>query len=230
MRILVVDRSTGRPGMAVFEGGALAYEHLWEGEPSRAPGWLAELAGVLAEHGSDVTGLDAFVCGLGPGSFSGIRACLAALGGLALPGGRPVYGVASAAALALGEADGAGEVSVVGDARRGRLWCVTYRVGEAGAPVRLADGRVPSHTAEDFRLVAQDELAGALPAGSRIVTPDWSRLGTALAARFDADRLAAYDARPSAAVLGELAVAEPAACLREPRPLYLHPAVGAAAG
>ena len=81
-------------------------EKVWDGEPSRAPAWMAELADVIAAHGWNGASFDEFVCGLGPGSFSGIRACLAALQGLALPDGRPVYGIASAAAVALGQAEG----------------------------------------------------------------------------------------------------------------------------
>ncbi len=225
MRYLVIDRSTSQPGLAVFEGGRLAFGHTWDGAPTHAPGWMADVEACLAARGIAVQSLTGFVCGLGPGSFSGIRACLAALCGLALPGGRPVYGVASSAALALGQADGAETVTVVGDARRNRLWCVTYRVDAAARRVRLLSGAAPTHTADDFQLVPSDALAGAVPDGSRIVSSDWARLESVLRAVFPAERLVARETYPTAAGLGALALSDPAARVLEPVPIYLHPAV-----
>lgn len=225
MRYLVIDRSTSQPGMAVFEGGRLAFEQVWDGEPSRAPEWMADVQRALAAHGVAAASFAGFVCGLGPGSFSGIRACLAALSGLALPDDGPVYGVASAAALALAHADGAEVVTVVGDARRSRLWCVTYRVDEAARRVSLHDGAPPTHTSDDFRLVPADALAGAVPEGSRIVSSDWPRVEAVLRAAFPPERLVARAVYPRAAALGALALADPALRVLEPLPIYLHPAV-----
>ena len=229
MRALVIDRSSGQPGMAVFDNEELVCERAWDVDPTRSPEWIAELAETLASRQLPVTSFDRFVCGLGPGSFSGIRACLSALQGLALPGGRPVYGVASAAALALGQARGAERLIVVGDARRNRLWSVTYQVDPATRRVRLADGRVPTHTADDFRLTPVEELAAAVPADTRIVTSDWARLSLVLTERFAEERLVDRAVFVRATDLGRLALAEPEACVFEPVPVYLHPAVATGA-
>ncbi len=228
MRSLVIDRSSGEPGLAVFDDMELVCERTWSVDPTRAPEWIAELAATLSEHGLAVASFDRFVCGLGPGSFSGIRASLSALQGLALPGGKPVYGVASAAALALGQARGEEHVTVVGDARRSRLWCVTYRVDPVAGRVRLADGRVPTHTADDFLLVPAAELVAAVPEGTRIVTSDWARLDTLLSGMFPGGRLVARATHVRTADVGRLALAEPAACVLEPVPVYLHPPVAVA--
>lgn len=225
MRYLVVDRSTSRPSLALFEEGACAVEWRWDGEPSRAPHWMDDVRRILAERRVAAASLTAFVCGLGPGSFSGIRACLSALSGLALPDGRPVYGVASSAALALGLAGGGGLVSVVGDARRERLWCVTYEVDAALSRVRLHGGATPAHTAADFRLLAAGEIASAVPDGARVATPDWERLEPVLRRCFAAERLVTEAAYPRAADLGALALRDPQARVLEPMPIYLHPAV-----
>ena len=224
MHTLVLDRSSPFPSLAVFKGGQAAFSHVWRGEPTRAPEWLAETRDLLDAAGVPLGSVSEFICGTGPGSFSGIRACLAALNGLALPGGHPVYGVTSAAALALAQAEelSTGSVTVVGDARRNRLWCVTYSVDVALARVRLADGSVPTHTADDFRLVAADDLPGAIPAGTRVVSPDWERLAPTLLAAFG---LTGQPVFPTAAAVGRLALAEPSARRREPSPVYLHPAV-----
>ena len=225
---LALDRSSPFPSLAVFEGGRIVFSHVWPGELSRAPGWLAETRDLLAAAQIPLDAVASFVCGTGPGSFSGIRACLAAANGLALPKQLPVYGVASAAALALvqAEAHSAECVTVVGDARRNRLWCVTYCVDAARSCVRLADGSVPTHTADDFQLVAADALATVIPEGTRIVSPDWERLATVLQAAFgDTARLVCEPVFPSAEAVGRLALAEPSARRLEPSPVYLHPAV-----
>ena len=226
MRWLAVDRSSAHPGMAVFDGnGALLFGRAWDGEPTRAPEWVAELAQGLADNGVSAEQLDGFVCGLGPGSFSGIRACLAAMQGLALPGGKPVYGVPSAAALALGQADGAECVTVVGDARRNRLWSVTYRVDAAAQRVRLFDGRMPTHTSDDFLLTPADELSKVVPAGTRVMSSDWARISGILTEAFAADRLVSRAVYAKASDVGRLALSEPDARVLEPLPVYLHPAV-----
>ncbi|MEI7903032.1 MAG: tRNA (adenosine(37)-N6)-threonylcarbamoyltransferase complex dimerization subunit type 1 TsaB, partial [bacterium] len=124
MITLVIDRSSAQPSFALFKGTALTCTHTWQGEPTRAPEWMTELRAKLIEHTIAFTSITSYVSGLGPGSFSGIRACLAAMNGMALPTKTPVHGIASAAAIANEQPDNL--VTVVGDARRNRLWCVTY--------------------------------------------------------------------------------------------------------
>ncbi len=225
MRSLVIDRSSARPGMAVFEDEALVCEQKWNAEPTRAPEWLAELEQTLSGHQLSVASFGRFVCGLGPGSFSGIRAGLAALRGMALPGGIKVCGLSSAAALALEYADGAERVTVVGDARRNRLWSVTYRVDLVAHRVLLADGRAPTHTAADFLLTPTEDLVKTVPEGTRIISSDWERLSGVLSGMFAAERQVSHAVFPSAVALGRLAVSCPDACVVEPLPIYLHPAV-----
>jgi len=225
MLVLTADRSAGRSGMAVFKDGEAVCVKRWDTEPSRAPEWIAEAWQALAKASIEISDIDRFICGLGPGSFSGIRACLSALQGMALPGGRPVYGMASAATLALGQAHSAEVVTVTGDARRGRIWCVTYRIEKAATRVRLADGGMPSHTGDDFMLVKAGDLAEAVPEGTLIVSPEWTRLGQLLAETFPSERLVRRDVFPDVLDLGRLALSEPDVCATAPVPIYLHPAV-----
>lgn len=225
MRYLVIDRSTRCPSLAVFDDSAPVVEYVWQGEPTRSPEWLADVDRLLADRAISAESLSCFVCGLGPGSFSGIRACLAALSGLALPGGKPVYGVASAAALALGQLERGPLVTVVGDARRSRLWCVTYKMDAATQKLRLADGREPTHTAADFQLVPAEALFAAVPHGTCVVSSDWERLEPVLRSSFDASRLVQQALFPKAADLVSLALNSSSSRVLEPLPIYLHPAV-----
>ena len=230
MLTLVVERSTRRPGWALFRDVACVLEMCADVEPSRAPGWLAELKAALDGANVSLADIDRFAVGLGPGSFSGTRAAVAALQGMALPGGRPLLGVNSAAALALrlltaraAEGDTT-PVAVVGDARRDRIWCAVF-----GAPPLMAwtrQGMRPlSHDAHDFALTTWADLPSCLPSDALIVSPDWDRIGARLTALFPAARLAAGDDTPTAADVGHLAISDPSATRSEPMPIYLHPAV-----
>jgi len=100
MLTLVVERSTRRPGWALFRDAACQLEAISDEEPSRTPDWLARLGAALDAAGVSLAEIDRFAAGVGPGSFSGIRAAVASLQGMALPGGKPLVGVSSAAALA----------------------------------------------------------------------------------------------------------------------------------
>lgn len=223
MNTLVIDRSSTQPSFALLSDAQLLFSHQWTGEPTRAPEWVAEMGALLARHDIPLDSIGRYVCGLGPGSFSGIRACLAAILGLALPTKTPVFGVASAAAIAYALPDE--RVTVVGDARRNRLWCTTYRKDPATRRLTLENGSVPSHTADDFQLVESEHLAASIPSGSRIVSTDWTRLESILKTQCDVARLLPQPAYVSAEVLGQLAAADAAALKLEPSPIYLHPAV-----
>jgi tRNA A37 threonylcarbamoyladenosine modification protein TsaB len=142
---------------------------------------------------------------------------------MALPTQTPVYGVASAAALAYEQPDDL--VTVVGDARRNRLWCVTYSKDRTGKRLTLINGQTPSHTADDFHLIEAEKLSSIVPNRSRIISTDWCRLEALLKSQFDLVRLTQSPVYVSAEHIGWLALAEPSALKLEPSPIYLHPAV-----
>jgi tRNA threonylcarbamoyl adenosine modification protein YeaZ len=223
MNSLVIDRSSVRPSLAFFRNEQLVCQHQWTGEPTRAPEWLAELGALLAQHNIPLDSIEQYISGLGPGSFSGIRACLAAILGLALPTKTPVYGVASAAAIAYALPDEC--VTVVGDARRNRLWCVSYRKEKETGRLCLANGSTPTHTADDFQLVEAASLASVIPAGARVVSTDWARLENVLRTQCESSCLICNAVTVTAEAIGRLALSDPKALKLEPSPIYLHPAV-----
>jgi len=227
MVTLVVDRSSARPGFAVLREGRVVSAHTWEGEPSRAPQWTAEIGALLQQDGLTWGDFEQYIGGIGPGSFSGIRGALAFLNGLALPFKTPVYGVSSAAALAVEAAQSAAErVTVIGDARRNTLWVAQFQVvdRDRGAIQRMT-GAALTHTAEDFTLIAPDQLAALCVPGTTVISPDWGRLEGALRAAVQPGvRLVEHTVYPSAAWIGRLALAGNHTA-QEPLPIYLHPAV-----
>jgi tRNA threonylcarbamoyl adenosine modification protein YeaZ len=235
MLTLVVERSTCRPGWALFRDAVCQLETVSDVEPSRAPDWLARLGEALDAAGVSLAEIDRFAAGIGPGSFSGTRAAVAALQGMALPGGKPLVGVSSAAALAfsvLSQRKKCGlhtPVSVVGDARRERLWCAVYALEGTRLMVRTATGaRPPTHAAADFTLTTGADLPGRLPPDTAVVSPDWERIGARLLSLLPASDLVSTLLTPTAADVGRLLLSDPAAAHAEPMPIYLHPAVAEA--
>jgi len=223
---LILDRSAGCAGFALAQAEQVICQRLWAEDGMRSPLWFTEMAAVMRSSGYSVADVDEFVCGIGPGSFSGIRAALSALEGMALPGRRPVLGISGAAVLAVQYGGAAcSSVTVIGDARRSRLWCVSYQLSGSGELLELANGAAITHTAADFELLTAAELTAHVPPGSLILSPDWERTGEFLKESFSAGRLMMKRVSPDIEVMARLASRQPALCRLEPLPIYLHPAV-----
>lgn len=224
---LTVERSSSVGSWAVYRDEALVLSRGFDAARLRSPAWVSELRAGLDEQGLAPAAFKQFIVGIGPGSFSGIRATIAALQGMALPHNLPVYGVASAAVLArkmalqvLRET-----VAVVGDARRDHLWCAVYRRLTDDRLALTSTGAGPSHTREDFTLPTWETLGAHIPSDALVISPDWERLaGGFEGARVGHDYHAAT-LIPTAEDLGALFFSEPARARRDPTPVYMHPAV-----
>ena len=68
-----------------------------------------------------------FACGLGPGSFTGLRVGLAVIKGFAFSLNKPVVGIISLDCLAGSQSDFSGYVCPVVDARRSLVYSAIYR-------------------------------------------------------------------------------------------------------
>lgn len=144
---------------------------------------------------------DALYVGLGPGSFAGIRAAIATLQGLGIAWNLQPMGFPSAAILAL--ASGLPEVTVVGDARRNTLWTVRYRI----TPDAIEQ-------TSDFIL----RQRATFVSDATMVSPD-------------AERLASFGLPKVTLTADLLNVAKTRLrplLIADPKPIYLHPAVGVA--
>lgn len=214
--LLALDASTALRSVALFRGPECLAQTTGE---ARGNGPLFDdITRVLAEADVAVTELTHTAIGLGPGSFSGIRAALAAMQGLCLPLGTRPIGISSGAAMAQAarRTTGTATIAVVGDARRRRLWLGLF------SPDTPA-----THTADDYTLLPLDALAAAIPPQALIISPDAHRIGDLLARTFTPDRLSLAPSHPSATDVATLALPliPHAHTLPPPLPIYLHPAV-----
>jgi len=220
---LILDRSCALTSFALVAGDQILCKTQWGGS-MHSPGWFAEMAESIQESGMSVAEVDEFICVIGPGSFSGIRSALAALAGMALPGHKPVYGISSAAVLAAEYLQGdAALVSVIGDARRSRLWCINFKLDQSG--FKIDTGKDVTNTAADFKLIKPQDLAEEVSSGALVISPDWDRIGDQLTTTFPDECLIKKNVSPKVEVLVALLAKFPSVCTQDPLPVYLHPAV-----
>ena len=226
--MLAVERSVAPGSWALYRDGDVLAARPFGAAVPRAPAWVAELMAGLAALDVTPSTLTSLVVGTGPGSFSGIRAAIAALQGLALPRAIPLYGLPSAAGLADGYLRQTGQTcaAVVGDARRNRLWCAVYRRSPDGTLRLASTGAPPAHADSDFALCTPETLGASVPPDAQLVTPDGARLAGVLAGLALGRGLPFETRTPTAADLGALCLTQTAAVPRDPVPVYLHPAVG----
>jgi tRNA threonylcarbamoyladenosine biosynthesis protein TsaB len=141
--LLAIDCATPYESVALVRDGDVVVEHGAVRRHGAGPTLLDVVQALLDDAGlrlGDVTGL---VCGLGPGSFTGLRVALATLKGLALARDLPLWGVPTA--VALSAALPSERVVAVIDAKRGEVFvegrCVPpSAVGDLGEASLLGSG------------------------------------------------------------------------------------------
>lgn len=162
--ILALDCSTLTLSLAIVRRDGIVVDERQVPPPKRQSEVLpGELEAALAAHGLTLKDLTGLVCGLGPGSFTGLRIGLATLKGLAFALQLPLVGASSLAALAL---QGPKDVELFSTAvvKKGEFYVGRFRVTDSGLAT----------LAPEISLTLA-ELAAAL-----IASPDARMIGPAL--------------------------------------------------
>ena len=100
MIVLGISTATPRGSVALVEDARLLGRVAYQGKMHHAERIFGALEQLVATSGVERAAIGAVSCDVGPGSFTGIRAGLAAAKGIALGLGLPLLGVGSLAAMA----------------------------------------------------------------------------------------------------------------------------------
>ncbi len=131
MTILAFEFSSDRRSVALVRDGIVLAEAV-EQTAERRTNAFALVERVLAETKISRTEIEAIAVGLGPGSYTGMRAAIAITQGWHLATGVKLFGVSSAEAIAL-EAQARkifGRVNVAIDAQRGEFYLSQWEITE----------------------------------------------------------------------------------------------------
>lgn len=173
-----------------------------------------ELAALLAAECIALRDVNAFVVGIGPGSFTGLRVGIATMQGLAIATGKPLFGVSALDALAArafqaGVGSGATRVATWVDAWRGEVYGALYEAGGEVRPPTVAPPRrllrelagTMTRFTGDGALVHRDVIRAEIGGGAMFTVPVAPLLAGVMAAlaadAFDAgQRPLPHDIRP----------------------------------
>ena len=142
---MALDASTDAASLAVLAGGQVVAAFGVAVQARRSQELFAAAEEVLRRAGLGFGDIDVFAAGRGPGAYTGLRVSLTAAQGWALPRGRTVWTISSAAARAAEILAGgvAGDRVVVwGQARRDTLWAGLFERSGDLRVERIGDWRL----------------------------------------------------------------------------------------
>jgi tRNA threonylcarbamoyladenosine biosynthesis protein TsaB len=183
MTILALEFSSARRSVALARDGVVLSEAV-EQTGGRGTNAFGLIEKVLAAAGVQRDEVEAVAVGLGPGSYTGIRAAITVAQGWQLARGVKLIGVSSADGLAA-QAQAAklfGRVNVVIDAQRGEFYLAAWDVSAAGRT-----------EAAPLKIVPATEVEARKAAGEICVGPEVGVAffpSAAMAARLAAERCA----------------------------------------
>jgi len=142
MKILAIEFSSDHRSVAVLDGERLlAAQTVTEGRDTAAVQLIESALGQAEVERSEI---ECIAVGIGPGSYTGIRAAIALTQGWQLALGVKVQAVDSLEALARGEqaVGRRGEITLAVDAQRGEFYLAKFELADDGIrnvePTRLA--------------------------------------------------------------------------------------------
>jgi len=131
MKILGIDTTTKFLCLGLYVDGKY-YEYSLETGRSLSAILVPTIQRVLIAVGLKIADIDYFSCGLGPGSFTGIRIGLATIKGLSIVRNKPVVGVSTLDILAEEVKFENTLIVPAIDARRGLIYCSSYKREKGG--------------------------------------------------------------------------------------------------
>jgi len=161
MTILALEFSSAQRSVALLRGGLVAGEAIETGGRNTAAFGLIE--NVLAQAKIEREEVEAIAVGLGPGSYTGIRAAIALAQGWQLAREIKTTGVSSVAAMAAQAQEEKifGHVSVIVNAQRGEFYLAAYEITET---IR--------NEIEPLKILPQSEVESRAVKGAVLIGPE----------------------------------------------------------
>jgi tRNA threonylcarbamoyladenosine biosynthesis protein TsaB len=188
MTILALEFSSPQRSVAVVRGNSAPVGAFETGGRNTAAFGMIEK--VLAEAKIGREEIEVIAIGLGPGSYTGIRAAIAIAQGWQLARGIRLLGVGSAGAIAAqAQAEKIfGRVNVVIDAQRNEFYLAGYEISENGwkeiEPLKIVTPAEIQSRADADEISAGPEVAKWFPVG-RVVFPHAAMLARLASGRSD---------------------------------------------
>jgi tRNA threonylcarbamoyladenosine biosynthesis protein TsaB len=155
---LGVDTSTERRSVALVRGGRVLAESSAGLREGGSANLLADIDGVLNAAGVKLKEVGLYAAAVGPGSFTGLRAGLATLKGLALTTSKPAVGVQTLHALAYCVRPAQRVVALI-PAGRGEVFAQLLSVSDEGVVTELES---PTHLPPEQLVERMARLGGGL--------------------------------------------------------------------
>ena len=167
MKILGIDTTTKRLCLGLYVDGKF-YEYSLQVGRNLSALLVPTIQRAICAVGIKISQIDYFACGLGPGSFTGMRIGLATIKGLSVVKNKPVIGISTLDILAKNVPLKDRLIVTALDARRSLIYCSSYKYQQGSLKRQSA-----------YALLSLDELVKKFP--SKVVI-----LGDALALYNDA--------------------------------------------
>ena len=135
MILLALESSAESSSVAIWQNSKLLSYQIIEAKFGHAERIITQVHKALKQAKLDLDEIDFFVGGRGPGSFTGIRTCLAAITGFSIATGKGYYGVNGLSALGFscynkltndGEYNDKIVIFAITDTRRGSYYCQEF--------------------------------------------------------------------------------------------------------
>jgi tRNA threonylcarbamoyladenosine biosynthesis protein TsaB len=139
MNILAIDTSTRTLAMAVIKNGAVAALYNYTRQMRHSKNLIRGLDRVLKEARISMRSIDRIACGVGPGSYTGLRIGHSFVKGLAVSRNIPVIPFSSLELIAYNIRPKHTTIAVVGNARRGKFYCGIFTRSKNGLRRRCPD-------------------------------------------------------------------------------------------
>ncbi|MEA4882685.1 MAG: tRNA (adenosine(37)-N6)-threonylcarbamoyltransferase complex dimerization subunit type 1 TsaB [Clostridia bacterium] len=127
MLTLAIDTSTMVGGVALLDDDILVAEQIMNVSVAHSERLMSCVESVISGAGIVPRDIGAIACGIGPGSFTGVRIGVSAAKGMAYALGVPMAGVSALDALAYGRGGGCSAIWSLIDARHERCYSASFR-------------------------------------------------------------------------------------------------------